>query len=155
MGDRSKESITIKLTRWTVKGESFGRIISNYSVIYQALKESCENETKADMKSRINGVMYQMRQFDFFFSISLAKELLLITDNLAKLLQKKDLSALEGKELYLITAKTLEDMKSEEEFEKFWQKTLKKSKELKVKAPELKRKTRKPARFVKIILTHI
>ena len=39
-------------------------------------------------------------------------------------------------------------MKSEEEFEKFWQKTWKKSKELKVKAPEVKRKTRKPARFV-------
>ena len=146
--DESPGLKSFSRTRWTVKGESLSRIISNYQVIYQALKESYENETKADMKSRINGVMYQMRQFDFFFSITLAKELLLITDNLAKLLQTKDLSALEGKELYLITAKTIEDMKSEEEFEKFWQKTLKKSKELKVKEPELKRKTRKPARFV-------
>ena len=87
--DESPGLKSFSRTRWTVKGESLSRIISNYQVIYQALKESYENETKADMKSRINGVMYQMRQFDFFFSITLAKELLLITDNLAKLLQKK------------------------------------------------------------------
>ena len=68
-----------------------------------------EKDTK--MKARINGVRYQMMAFEFYFGINLAKLLLLHTDNLACSLQKKELSASEGKNLYKATLETLKDMK--------------------------------------------
>ena len=50
-----------------------------------------------------------MRDFNYFFRISLAKEILLVTDNLAVSLQKRDLSALEGHALYKVTTTPLEN----------------------------------------------
>ena len=47
-----------------------------------------------------------MLQFETYFAISLAKVILLQTDNLATALQQKKISATEGKELYKVTAKT-------------------------------------------------
>ena len=133
-------------TRWTVKGDCLSRIINNYKLVYLDLEESLYEETRVEMKSRLNGVMFQMRNFNYFFGICLAKEILLVTDNLAVSLQKKDLSALEGHELYKVTAEALKGMKTED-FEKFWENTVKKAGELKVKEPELKRKIKKPSRY--------
>ena len=88
-----------------------------------------------------------MKNFNFYFRIALAKEILIITDNLAKLLQRKDLSAVEGKELYKITAKALETMKAEE-FENLWKNTAKQSEDLGVEVPKLKRQSKKPAKYL-------
>ena len=93
-------------TRWTVKGHSLDTIIMNYTEILETFQESLQEETKTDMKSRINGVMHQMTRFNFFYGICLG--ILFVTDILAKSLQAKNLSAVEGKEMYQITAKTLE-----------------------------------------------
>ena len=59
------------------------------------------------MKYLIQGVRFQMLQFETYFPISLAKIILLQTNNLATALQQKKISATEGKELYEVTAKTL------------------------------------------------
>lgn len=134
-------------TRWTVKGKSLNSLITNWKPVFELFKRSYKEETKTDMKSRLNGAMYQMKKFNFLFAICLAKEILIITDNLAKSLQERNLSASQGKELYKITAKTLETMKTEG-FEKFWQDTLKLSEKLAIECPELKRKRKKPAKFL-------
>ena len=139
--------ISFAKTRWTVKGASLNSIILNYRAVYKVLKDSFQKEKVTEMKSRINGVLFQMKNFNFYFGIALAKEILFITDNLAKLLQRKDLSAAEGKELYKITAKALETMKSEE-FENFWKNTVKQSEDLGVEVPKLKRKSKKPERYL-------
>ena len=99
------------------------------------------------MKSRLNGVKSQMLNFKFFFSVCLAKEILMLTDNLARKLQQKSVSASEGKEMYKSTVLTLEAIKSSD-FEKFWSNTLKKSQELHLKIPVLDRPRRVPERFL-------
>ena len=76
-----------------------------------------------------------MKSFDYFYGISLAKKILILTDNLAKKLQKKDISASEGKQLYKNTVLTLEAIKSDD-FEQFWNDTLKKSQNFDIKQPE-------------------
>ena len=80
-----------------------------------------------------------MMTFNFFFGVSLAKEILCVTDNLARALQKKDLSASEGKVLYKPTLDTLKSMK-DNEFDKFWSETLEMSQKLEIGEPELKRR---------------
>ena len=76
----------------------------------ETFQESLQEETKTDMKSRINGVMHQMTKFNFFYGICLARKILFVTDILAKSLQTKNLSAVEGKNMYQIKAKTLESV---------------------------------------------
>ena len=87
---------------------------------------------------RIQGVRFQMLQFETYFPISLAKIILLQTNNLATTtLQQKKISATEGKELYEVTAKTLLKIRNEN-FDQFWEQTLKESKELSIEDPKLK-----------------
>ena len=96
------------------------------------------------MKYLIQGVRFQMLQFETYFPISLAKIILLQTNNLATTaLQQKKISATEGKELYKVTAKTLLKIRNET-FDQFWEQTLKESKELSIEDPKLKRKEKIP-----------
>ena len=87
-----------------------------------------------------------MLQFETYFAISLAKIILLQTDNLATALQQKKISATEGKELYKVTAKTLLKIRNET-FDQFWEQTLKESKELGIEDPKLKRKSKIPKKL--------
>ena len=98
--DDSPGLTSFSRTRWTVKGKSLNSLISNWKTIFETFKRSYKEETKTDMKSRLNGAMYQMKKFNFLFAICLAKEILFITDNLAKALQERNLSASQGRELY-------------------------------------------------------
>ena len=94
-------------TRWTVKWAALNAIIANYGFfLLLTFEQSFREEIKTDIKYRIQGVRFQMLQFETYFAISLAKIILLQTDNLATALQKKKISATEGKELYKVTAKT-------------------------------------------------
>ena len=145
-GKKTRGVKSFAKTRWTVKGQSFDTIIINYTEILETFQESLQEETKTDMKSRINGVMHQMTKFNFFYGICLARKILFVTDILAKSLQTKNLSAVEGKEMYQITANLLEKMKKED-FEKFWNETVELSDTLDIGAPELKRKKKTPKRL--------
>ena len=62
-----------------------------------------------------------MQSFDFFFGLVLGEKLLRITDNLSKTLQIKTFSASEGQEMAKMTKRTLKSMRSEENFNLFWE----------------------------------
>lgn len=134
------------ITRWTVKWAALNAITSNYSALLELFEESFMEETVSDMKARINGVRYQMMEFDFFFGVNLAKLILLHTDNLARALQKPELCVSQAKELYKGVAATLEGIKFND-FEEFWKETFEKSKELEINQPKLPRKRKTPARY--------
>lgn len=134
-------------TRWTVKGDSLNSFITSWKSVYKLFKISYKEESQIDMKSRINGAMYQMRKFKFLFAICLSRKILLVTENLAKALQARNLSASQGKELYKITVKTLENIKSQD-CDKFWNETLKLSEELCIETPKPERNRKKPERYI-------
>ena len=126
-------------TRWTVKWAALNAIIANYVFLLLTFEQSFREESKTDMKYRIQGVRFQMLQFETYFALSLAKIILLQTDNLATALQQQKISATEGKELYKVTAKTLLKIRNET-YDQFWEQTLKESKELGIEDPKLKKK---------------
>ena len=136
-------------TRWTVKGASLDSLITNYKALLKLFKISYREETKTDMKSRINGCRSKMLQFEFFLGICLARDILNLTDRLAEKLQRKDLCVSEAKELYKMTAEILEGMKSNE-FDKFWENTVQKSQDLNIEMPQMKRNRKRPARLIEI-----
>ena len=63
--DTSPGVQTFSQTRWTVKGDSLESIIKNYTPLLEVLKESYKEETAPEMKSRLNGVRFQMEKFGF------------------------------------------------------------------------------------------
>jgi hypothetical protein len=134
-------------TRWTVRGESLSRIITNYSFLQTAFEQCKDLAADTEMKSRIIGTLAQMRSFDFFFGIMLAELILKHSDNLSRTLQHAHLSAAEGQEVAKLTVQTLQLLRCENNYDIFWQKVDLYMKELSVDEPTLPRRRRAPQRY--------
>ena len=100
------------VTRWTVRGKCFGKILDNYEPLLQLWEESLKEDFDFETKSRIIGCKKQMKLFTFYFGLNLSKSLYLITDNLSKTLQKEKMSAIGGKEFAGLTVKILKNMRN-------------------------------------------
>ena len=125
--------------------QALNSIILNFVKLRILFEESAFTESKEEMKTRLYGLVYQMKQFSFLFGLSLAIEILSITDLLATQLQDKTLSAYDGKKLAEKCIITLKAMTLE--FDSFWDKIVTKANELEVENTKLPRKVVKPLRF--------
>ena len=123
------------------------RILNNYESLQELWDWSIENIKDVSMKARIRGVKSHMMQFDFYFGLSLGECLLRHADNLSATLQRKELSAAEGKSIAMKTVKTLNEMRSEESFCLFWSNVNKQAQKSSVENPKLPRKRKVPERF--------
>ena len=132
-------------TRWTVRANCFQKIIDNYSNL-QSLWDICltENLTR-EVRSRIIGCQAQMKSFSFFFGLCLGQRLFSLTDNLSKTLQKENMSAVSGHRLAMLTKKTLEGMRTGENFKLFYDTVSKKAtQKSQVATPSQPRKRTRP-----------
>ena len=134
-------------TRWTVKAAALNSIIVNYKHLIETFEESKSDTDDTELKARLNGVIAMMQKFDYYFGIELGLKILRHTDNLSKALQKREMSASEGKELALATLSTLESFISDDEYEEFWESVISKTNDLEIEEPKLPRKRKKPARY--------
>ena len=69
------------------------------------------------------------------------------TDKLSETLQAPKLSGVEGHEIAMLTVKTLKTLRTDENFNLFWQKLEKMMNELNVDEPQLARRRKAPRRF--------
>ena len=84
-------------TIWMVKADSILSILNNYSFLIKTFQEDLKTSTMPlKMKSCLNGMICIMGKFSSYFDFKLAHSVLRHTDNLAKNLQSKDLSAVQG-----------------------------------------------------------
>ena len=102
---------------------------------------------ESDVKARINGVKHQMQTFDYFFGTSLGVLLMKHSDNLSKTLQHTFMSAVEGQSVCAMTVATMRVMRSDEQFEMFWNLINLKAKALELSEPLLPRKRKWPRRY--------
>ena len=134
-------------TRWTVRANALHSISSNYEALFRLWEDSLEIVRETDMRARIIGVNSCMKTFNFFFGVVLGELVLSHSDNLSKSLQSTRLSATEAQKIVVMTVKTLESLRTDENFEKFWTRTLQKSSDAGVDNPELPRRRTTPRRF--------
>ena len=134
------------LTRWTVRAKCLAKVIELYDCLFTLFDECIqEGKLSVDIKSRIIGCIAQMKKFDFYFGITLGKTLYGLSDNLSKALQIKSMSALNSQKMAELTISTVESMRSSEEFQMFYETTLKKAKHHDyISEPQLPRKRKKP-----------
>ncbi|XP_065662683.1 uncharacterized protein LOC136085316 [Hydra vulgaris] len=137
---------TLCPTRWTVKGSSCKSIIDDYALLFQLWDICLEDNLDSETRSRIVGIQATMKKFDFFFALHLSCRIFMITDNLSKTLQQTRMSASEGRNIAMLTVKTLMDMRNEEWFNLWWQKIQKHANDFPdLEEPKLPRKRKMPA----------
>ena len=134
-------------TRWTVRAEALQGILQNYQVLVELWSELLNDMKDSDARARILGVASQMQKFEYYFGICLGDLILHHSDNLSKTLQKTDISASEGQEVAKMTLKTLSSLRSEENFEFFWERVTKTAKDLDISDPLLPQQRKMPKRY--------
>ena len=88
-----------------------------------------------------------MKSFKFLFCLILSEMILRHTDKLSQTLQQPMLSSVEGHEVAMLTVKTLEGLRTDDNFDLFWQKVEKTRDQLDVDEPQLARRRKVPRRF--------
>ena len=134
-------------TRWTVCAQSLSSILVNYDNLQLLWETAFKSTTETDVKARIRGIVSQMDTFKFFFSLSLCELILHHTDKLSQTLQQPKLSSVEGHHIAMMTVKTLEGIRTERDFELFWEKLENRRECLEIDEPCLPRKRKVPKRF--------
>ena len=135
------------LTRWTVRGNSVGSILQNYTILSQLWEECLEGKLDPDIKGTIIGVKTLMLKFNIWFGLKLSERILKITDNLSMTLQKQTLSASQGNDIAQLTITTLKCMRTAESFKQFFDLLTILRPQYNVESPVLPRKRKAPKRI--------
>ena len=79
----------LSATRWTVCGNAYKKMESNYLAMMKLCDVSlAAGKLDSEVKARIIGVQNQMCKFQFFYGLNLSKQLFAVSCNLSKTLQK-------------------------------------------------------------------
>lgn len=138
---------TLCPTRWTVRAESLASIMANYTDLHRLWAEALTATSDTEMKARIQGITSQMDTFKFLFGLLLSEMILRHTDKLSKTLQNPELSSVEGHEIAMLTMATLQDVRSDRDFNLFWEKVELRRAQWEVEEPQLPRKRKVPQRY--------
>jgi hypothetical protein len=106
-------------------------IDANYDSINRLWGIARRATKDTEMKARIQGIKSQMKNFEFLFCLILTEMILRHTDKLSQTLQKPKLSSVEGHTVAMLTVKTLESLRTDDNFD----------------TPKLSRKRKVPKRF--------
>ena len=92
------------------------------------------------MKSRIRGIKVCIPKFSYCFAIHLAHLILSHTNNLSQTLQGTQMTAVDAQVISRVCVPTLESIRSENEFNLFWNKAKQFSKKHKIDEPHFPRR---------------
>ena len=134
-------------TRWTVRGNSLDSVCENYSILLDTFERSLEIVSDTETKSRIIGVLSQMKSFQYYFGVKLGQLIFGHCDNLSRTLQHKDLSAAEGQSVAALTITTLQSIHTDEMFDLFWEKVQMECEKLDIEEAKLPRARKAPKRY--------
>ena len=96
--------------------ETFGLIKSVSQMIME------EYRGKLDVNAPARGILASMESFTFLFGIMLGEDFFTIIDHLSRALQKESLSAVEARAYAAVTVSNLMEKRSDDYFERFWDK---------------------------------
>ena len=102
-----------------------------------------------DVTAPARGILASMETFTFLFGIMLGEDFFTIIDHLSRALQKESLSAVEARAYAAVTVSTLMEKRSDDYFERFWDKVTARAHQLGVEELALPRKRRAPSRVDK------
>lgn len=98
-------------TRWACRSEAVSAIQSQFDTVVQAIQESVRDSTDARAKSKGNGVLYQMRSFDFVMCLEMMHPILQLIVKVNKTLQSPDIDLCQAMEEVSCLALAMEELR--------------------------------------------
>ena len=136
----------LSTTRWTARTAAIDAILKDYTVLMETMEE-IHATTHDDYGLKASGCLHSLEKFSTLFGLRLAHILFGATEQVSLLLQRKDIAiqeALSG----VYTAKAyFKRLRSEQEFECFYDASVKVAEQLSISQPVLQRRRRCPTRF--------
>ena len=92
--EKANDITKLSQTRWTVRATCLQRVIDNYEALMKVWIHCLDNgKMESELKGRIIGVKTQMESFELYFGLHLGARLYPHTNNLARSVQNKGMSA--------------------------------------------------------------
>ena len=110
-------------TRWTVKHKAFESGLINYEPLLQTLdsiSSGLDGSTCLEVRSKAGSIYHSLQTFDLLFGIMLSERFFGITDSLSSSLQGRNTTAFDAKNAAETVCKTLSGLRSDTEFNAFW-----------------------------------
>ena len=136
------------VTRWTAKSKSFESVLLNYEAILEMLHEIvAESDGSIEIVAKAGGIQRSMENYELLFGIMLGVDFFGLTDSLSGSMQGKTVTACDAKAASDSVCAKIKRMRTDLEFDAFWEKTTKKSQELQLSEPAVPRVRRPPRRI--------
>ena len=146
---RSCSGVSLKplsTTRWTARTAAIDAILKDNTVLIGTLEE-VHATTHDEYGLKANGCLHSLEKFGTFLGLRLAHIVIGATEEVSLLLQRKDI-AIQDALAAVDTAKAyFKRLRSEDEFERFYDATVKLAEQLSINQPVLPGQRRCPARF--------
>ena len=133
-------------TRWTARTGAIEAILKDYSLLMDTLEEIHET-THDEYGLKASGLLHSLEKFNTLFGLRLGHNLFGAAENVSLTLQRKNITIQDALTAIDTAKKYFKRVRSEEEFNQFYEKTVKLSDELNIGAPELPSQRRRTARY--------
>ena len=131
-------------TRWARRAEALKIIVKRLDDVVMTLQKIAEDiSSGAQAQSLLNSIC----TFDFIFNLIILNEIFNITKILSKYLQYVDVCICAARCKVNAVEKSLKDLRTDSEFQKFWREAEELSKKLDLEAPQLPRSRRIPLKL--------
>ena len=140
-------------TRFTVRYQSLQSLDKNFELLDSALDE-ISSEMTDETGSKARGFQRQLRTFETLFALEVAMLVFQLTDDCSKLTQKVDASALDSQHAMQNVAGMIQNLRSDDHFERHYQTAFAKATERDIDPPVLRRTSRPPARYDDVLHLH-
>ena len=131
-------------TRWTVRTGAINSVLTNYQVLCDALCKIHE-EGRDEYAMKAGGILHAMEKFCTFFGLHLSHLVFSATEQLSLSLQGKDTTVQDAIQASNLAINYLERQRSDEAFNRFYDRLVETSKEL-TSEPSLPRYSKRPRR---------
>ncbi|KAF0757116.1 zinc finger MYM-type protein 6-like, partial [Aphis craccivora] len=106
---------SLSTTRWACRSEAVSAIEKNYDSLLQCLKEISKTTTQPDVRAKSNGIIYQIKCFNFIFALYVMKPLLAQIQIVSAKLQTPNLNLLSAVTIVQALKKSLKSLRLDED----------------------------------------
>jgi len=128
-------------TRWACRAEAVSAIKNNYLVLLRILKEIISNCSVPEMRAKGQGLLYQLKSFNFIFCLNMIHPILQIVLKVSSFLQTPNLELLTAIESIKSLKVSLNSLRNSPiDYQLIFENTEKMCKELNIEIPAVKKK---------------
>ena len=149
LSQSSDDAVSLKPlcpTRWTARTAAIDAILKDYSLLLETLEE-VHATTHDEYGLKAGGLMQSLEKFSTVFGLSLSHLLFSAAEQVSLTLQKKNIALQDALTAVEAAKSYFKRIRSDEEFNRFYDNTVALAEQHKISQPELPRYRKRPSRY--------